>query len=910
MLRRMVGLFRASSMIAFLKTPSRRGWRTRRPERLPTRVRFRPHVGLLEQRALLSAQPTLTALRASTASATFGQSVTFTATVSDMSPGGATPNGGTVTFSDQSGVIGSETLVNGVATFTTSSLAAGTNTVTASYGGTADFAASTTGTIVTAAGNGTAGYAGDNGPATAAELHGPGAMAIDSAGDLFIADGGNNVVREVVKATGEIITVAGNGTAGYSGDNGPATAAELDYPHSVAIDSAGDLFIADTYNNVIREVVKATGDIITVAGNGTAGYSGDNGPATAAELNDPLGVAVDSAGDLFIADDGNNVVREVVKATGDITTVAGNGTAGYSGDGGPATAAELNGPRGLAFDSAGDLFIADQNNNMVREVVKATGDIITVAGNGTAGYSGDNGPATAAELDEPLRVAVDSAGDLFIADSGNNVVREVTPAVTVTIGPSSALPTLTALTASTASAALGQSVTFTATVSDLSAGGATPNGGTVTFSDQNGAIGSETLVDGVATFTTSSLAAGTNTVTASYGGTADFAPSTTGTIVTAAGNGTAGYAGNNGPATAAELNAPAGVAVDSAGDLFIADHGNNVVREVVKATGDIITVAGNGTAGYSGDSGPATAAELNDPRGVAVDSAGDLFIADTINNVIREVVKATGDIITVAGNGTAGYSGDDGPATAAELNDPRGVAVDSAGDLFIADNGNNVVREVVKATGDIITVAGNGTAGYSGDGGPATAAELNAPNGVAVDSAGDLFIADGGNNVIREVVKATGDIITVAGNGTAGYSGDGGPATAAELDDPYGVAVDSAGDLFIADDGNNVVREVVKATGDIITVAGNGTAGYSGDDGPATAAELDDPVRVAVDSAGDLFIADAKQQRGPRGHAGGDRDHQPQAHAHNQLALSRRYHLRHRTRNRPARCHGICNRHI
>ena len=237
---------------------------------------------------------------------------------------------------------------------------------------------------------------------------------------------------------------------------------------------------------MIREVVKATGDIITVAGNGNAGYSGDGGPATAAELNGPNGVAVDSAGDLFIADTDNNVVREVVKATGDIITVAGNGTAGYSGDGGPATAAELNGPDGVAVDSAGDLFIADTVNNVVREVVKATGDIITVAGDGTAGYSGDDGPATAAELDDPGRVAVDSAGDLFIADGGNNVVREVTPAVTVTISPSTALPTLTALVASTASAVIGQSVTFTATVSDLSAGGATPNGGTVTFSDQDG----------------------------------------------------------------------------------------------------------------------------------------------------------------------------------------------------------------------------------------------------------------------------------------------------------------------------------------------------------------------------------------------------------------------------------------
>ena len=241
--------------------------------------------------------------------------------------------------------------------------------------------------------------------------------------------------------------------------------------------------------------------------------------------------------------------------------------------------------------------------------------------------------------------------------------------------------------------------------------------------------------------------------------------------------------------------------------------------------------------------------------------------------MVREVVKATGDIITVAGNGTAGYKGDNGPATAAELNDPNSVAVDSAGDLFIADTGNNVIREVVKATGDIITVAGNGTAGYSGDNGPATAAEINSPRGIAVDAAGDLFIADSRNNVIREVVKATGDIITVAGNGTAGYSGDGGPATAAELDEPCGVAVDSAGDLFIADAGNNAIREVVKATGDIITVAGNGTAGYSGDGGPATAAELNGPVGVAVDSAGDVFIADSQQQRDPGGGQGDRRHH-------------------------------------
>jgi 3-keto-L-gulonate-6-phosphate decarboxylase len=250
------------------------------------------------------------------------------------------------------------------------------------------------------------------------------------------------------------------------------------------------------------------------------------------------------------------------------------------------------------------------------------------------------------------------------------------------------------------------------------------------------------------------------------------------------------------------------VAVDAYGDLFIADAGNNVIREVISATGIIITVAGNGTAGYSGDGAAATAAQLNCPHGVAVDSSGDLFIADTGNNVIREVVQATGNIITVAGTGTAGYSGDGAAATSAQLNSPYGVAVSSSGDLFIADTGNNAVREVVQAAGNIITVAGTGTAGYSGDGAAATSAELSGPVSVAVDASGDLFIADAGNNVVREVVQTTGYIVTVAGNGTAGYSGDGGSAISAQLNDPYGVAVDANGDLFIGDSGNNCIRKV------------------------------------------------------------------------------------------------------
>jgi trimeric autotransporter adhesin len=283
-------------------------------------------------------------------------------------------------------------------------------------------------------------------------------------------------------------------------------------------------------------------------------------------------------------------------------------------------------------------------------------------------------------------------------------------------------------------------------------------------------------------------------------------------------------------------------------------YGGTIYGKAV--TGATKVVAGTTKVGYTGDGGQGDKAEVAYPSGVAVSSSGDVYIADTGNNVVREVTPA-GLISTVAGNGKAGYKGDGGLATNAELNSPQSVAVNSAGDLFIADTGNNVVREVSPA-GKISTVAGDGTAGYKGNGGPATSAELCQPEGVAVSSANDLFVADTGNNVIREV-KPGGTISTVAGDHKAGYKGDGGPATAAELDAPYGVTVDSAGDLYIADTASNRVREV--AAGTISTIAGNGTQGTSGDGGAATSAELDNPLDVAIDSStGDLYIVDLSGQ--------------------------------------------------
>jgi hypothetical protein len=692
-------------------------------------------------------------------------------------------------------------------------------------------------------------------------------VAADQSRNLVIADAQHERIRVLARTTGtfygqamtarHIYTVAGTAAHGFSGDGGPATQARLDDPTAVAVDGAGNLVIADTGNQRIR-VVAATngtfygqamtaGDIYTVAGGGNV--IGDGVPATSAELNLPSGVAVDGAGNLVIADTGNQRVRVVAASTatfygqamtaGDIYTVAGTGTPGFSGDGGPATGADLSGPSAVTVDGSGNLVIADTQNQRVRVVAASTatfygqamtaGDIYTVAGTGTPGFSGDGAPATSAELSSPSGVAIDTPGNLVIADSGNNRIRVVA----------------------------AQSGTF-------------------------------------------------------YG-----RPMTAGDIYTVAGNGNMMFAGDNGRALNAELGDPGGVAVDAPGNLVIADSGNNRIRVVAAQSGtfygramtarDIYTVGGNGTEGFAGDGGLATSAELSGPGGVAVDGPGNLVIADTGNQRIRVVAGSTatfygqamtvGHIYTVAGDGTQGFAGDGAPATGAELSGPAAVAVDGSGNLVIADAGNQRVR-VVAATngtfygqamtaGDIYTVAGDGTQGFAGDGAPATGAELNFPYGVAVDGAGNLVIADRGNKRVRVVAASTatfygqamtaGDIYTVAGTGTGGFSGDGGPATSADLSGPSAVTVDGSGNLVIADTsdssaaGNDRVRVVAASTGlfygqamtagDIYTVAGNGLNGFYGDNDRATRARLYFPSGVAVDGSGDLLIADTFNNR-------------------------------------------------
>lgn len=323
------------------------------------------------------------------------------------------------------------------------------------------------------------------------------------------------------------------------------------------------------------------------------------------------------------------------------------------------------------------------------------------------------------------------------------------------------------------------------------------------------------------------------------------------TINTFAGNHTAGYSGDGSTATDAKCFAPAGAAVDAAGNVYFCELGNSVVRKVSPA-GVITTIAGTGVQGFSGNGGPATAAQINQPTSVAVDNAGNIYFTDDANNMVRKITP-DGIINTIAGTGTAGFS-DNIPATDAELNGPSGVALDKKGNIYIADVYNHSIRKI-DTGGHIVTICGDGSPGYSGDGGPANIAELNFPKGVAVDTGGNLFIVDQGNSVIRRINLA-GNIITYAGNGTFGYSGDGGLGYNAALNTPTEVAVDRHNALYIADFTNHVVRKVLPS-GTISTVAGNGTNGYSGDGGSPLAAQMGGPYGIAINNTGDkMYITD------------------------------------------------------
>ncbi len=713
---------------------------------------------------------------------------------------------------------------------------------------------------------------GDNNPATLASLAAPQGIALDSNGILYIADTSNNAVR-VVNTQNSAVTIAGvtipagvietiagdgSGTPGYFGDGGPATSALLNGPSGVWLDADNNLYIADTLNSRVRVVnTQATtiqfpgtlapsvppGDIATIVGTGTPGFG--DGPINTAKIDLPDGIFVTgsaTAGTIVIvlSDTANNRVRAVntQAATtasvagvsilaGNIVTVAGDGTAGYSGDSGIATIAELNHPSAAITDNLGNLYIADgdnlpkQGSNTSNEVIRkvnSSNTISTFAGtNGTQCSNGilpcgDGGPATSANLWAPTGVFVSGTGNLLIADQNDDAIREVS---------GGNIQTVMGVLLNTSYAPFPVTLTSAATNAALRrpAGVASDAAGNAYIADTfNNAIRKVNASGTISTFVGDSLPCNTSNC------------------------------GDGGPASQATVTTPFDVAFDNTGNLYIADSGDNVIRVVNNQSsaitiagqtiqpGTIFTVAGNGTPCTStpcGDGGTSTTAQLNSPEGLFIDNTGNIFIADTNDNAIRVVnprssgsiviagvTVPAGEIVTVAGtaNPNAGCTnpiapacGDTGPATSALLNGPGGVGLDSLGNIYIADTGDNRVRVVNGSSGVINAFAGTGVACSSNcmNGGPALDALLDAPENLFVDLAGNVFIADSFDYEAREVTT-DGNIQGVAGNETRGFSGDGGLATSAQLDVPFGISGDPFGNLLIADIVEWRVRKVTR----------------------------------------------------------------------------------------------------
>jgi sugar lactone lactonase YvrE len=631
------------------------------------------------------------------------------------------------------------------------------------------------------AGTAGVGFSGDGGSAVAAQLNLPTGVALDAQGNLFIADLGNNRVRKVNSA-GVISTLAGTGAFGSDGDGGPATSARVN-PFGVAVDGAGNLFIAEIDSNRVRRINPA-GIISTVAGTGTRGFAGDNGPAVSAQFFGPKNVTVDSSGDLYIVDTFNNRIRKITP-DGIITTVAGTGVQGFSGDNGPATSAQLNWPSGIALTAAGNLLIVDSVR--IRSVSPA-GVISTIAGGGEAIIDSRDGKAAlSVHLGPVTGIAADLAGNIFVGESDLGYIRKMTPA--------------------------GSIVTVAG------------NGRSLTFGGDLGPASAARLSQpwGI------SLDAIGNLFIADTGNNRIRMVRPDGISTTVAGNNTTVFVGEDGAVYAQELSRPRAVVRDATGNLFIADTGNHRIRKMSSGPfgGVLTTVAGIGTSGFSGDGGAAVAAQLSSPSGIAVDAAGNLFIADARNNRIRKVAP-DGLITTVAGT-TEGSTADGGPATAALLSAPSAVALDRAGNVFITDSGSNRIRKVTPS-GIISTIAGTGTAGFNGDGAIATAAQLSLvgssetqSTGLVVDGNGDVYFADTGNQRIRRVSR-DGVITTVAGSGGRSFGGDGGPPGLAQFFNPSGIALDTFGNVYISDTFNNRVRKLTSTSETTFAIPDRGGA--------------------------------------------------------------------------------------
>jgi sugar lactone lactonase YvrE len=681
------------------------------------------------------------------------------------------------------------------------------------------------GLIETVTGTGDLGDAQD-GPALEVNFNHPTQVSFDHDGNMLIAAWHNSVVKRLDFSTGLVHNIAGTGARAYGGDEGPANAAKLDLPSSVMMDTHGNIFVSDQANFRIR-VIDTAGNIHTVCGTGTPGYSGDGGPAMAAQLDSPKGQAAAPAGRLtldaqnriYVADTGNHCIR-LIDTDGSIRTIAGTGTAGYSGDGGPATQAQLNTPSDVAVTPDGTIYIADTYNNVVR-VVTPDGMISTLAGNGQEGFSGDGGPAAQAEMDRPYGLEVGPDGTVYIADTHNQRIRRVTATLPPDYDPNGGGdPSKTTIIPCTDQ--VGSICTYAGTGAEGFNGEGldrletalywpfdiefTPSGRRIVLDWNNHKV-REILPD--------------DTFTTIMG--SDFI-----------GDGPPDLSDLTDPGaipTTVNLNHPTDATEFPNGDIVVMAWHNHKIRELVKATNRVKVIAGSAP-GFAGDGGPAKDALLNQPPHGVLDPNGNFFFIDQRNQRIRVIYnfgtqRGDGIITTVVGTGVAGFNGD-GPALQTQVDFPSGsnpepsggLALAANGSLYFSDTFNHRIRRVDFQSADFLTatvttIAGTGVAGYNGDGGPASEAQINRPEDIEIGPDGNVYFADTDNNRVRMIDLSTNTIQTIAGTGDADYAGDGGPAIAAHLWRPFGVAFDQYGDLYISDTFNSRIRKVNRGGGPV-----------------------------------------------------------------------------------------------
>jgi sugar lactone lactonase YvrE len=615
------------------------------------------------------------------------------------------------------------------------------------------------------AGSGSSGFSGDGGKAIEARLNVPAGLAFDKSGNLYIADRNNHRIRKV-DTRGTISTIAGTGTAGFSGDKGPATKAQLNHPSGIAFDKKGNLYFSDRSNERIR-TIDSNGNIRTYAGNGQEGFKGDSGPALQATLDKPFGIAFDRKGNLYIADRGNNRVRKV-NTQGIITTVAGDGGYFMMGDNGPAYRASIAGPTGVVVDDQGTLYIADRENNRIRAVDRQ-GMITTVAGTGKQDYNGDSEVAHETNLHLPFGVALNPEGNLLVIDRSHYRIRSI----------------------------------------NLKRGG----------------------------------------------------------VETIAGNGNKMFAGDGGPATGATLSFPHGITVDNKDNVIVSDKGNYRIRKI-SPEGIIHTIVGNGIRGNIGDGLPAIEASIYGATSLKLNNKGEIFIVSPSGfvSLIRKIdekgiMRKFLDTVTpsyLESISKSKYKGKVQTGELATITTFSDFAFDQKGNMFISDRLNHQIRKI-DTKGNATTIAGTGESGYYGDGGPASEAAFRDPCALATDKEGNLYIADGANNLIRKI-DIKGIVSTIAGNGKHDNSGDGGPALEASIRNMDYLKVSPKGELHIVGMNSNVIRKLT-SDGKIVKVAGRGYQGYSGDGGPATKAMLKSPLAIAFDSKNNMYITDMGNNR-------------------------------------------------